>query len=155
MCGRFALATPPEDLRQLVDFSNRVNFPPRYNIAPTQPVSIIRAVPGREMALVQWGLIAPWLKPEQVGDKSRARKLMRGLRRLPKSPVSKMLFAAAAVSFRRTGFMNGIASLASPIAFTAPMSSRFSWPRFGRFGTVPMAAKLKVAPLSPRRPMTV
>ena len=65
MCGRFALATPPEDLRQLVDFSNRVNFPPRYNIAPTQPVSIIRAVPGREMALVQWGLIAPWLKPEQ------------------------------------------------------------------------------------------
>ena len=69
MCGRFALATAPEDLRQMVDFSNRINFPARYNIAPTQPVSIIRAVPGREMALVQWGLIAPWLKPEQVGDK--------------------------------------------------------------------------------------
>ena len=46
MCGRFALATAPEDLRQLVDFSNRINFPPRYNIALTQPVSIIRAVPG-------------------------------------------------------------------------------------------------------------
>ena len=70
MCGRFALATAPEDLRQMVDFSNRINFPARYNIAPTQPVSIIRAEPGREMALVQWGLIAPWLKPEQVGDKS-------------------------------------------------------------------------------------
>lgn len=70
MCGRFALATAPEDLRQLVDFSNRINFPPRYNIAPTQPVSVIRAVPGREMALVQWGLVAPWLKPEQVTDKA-------------------------------------------------------------------------------------
>lgn len=70
MCGRFALVTAPEDLRQMVDFSNRINFPARYNIAPTQPVSIIRAVPGREMALVQWGLVAPWLKPEQVMDKS-------------------------------------------------------------------------------------
>lgn len=70
MCGRFALATPPEALRQLVDFSGRLNFPPRYNIAPTQPVSIIRAAPQSEMALVSWGLVAPWLLAEQVGDKS-------------------------------------------------------------------------------------
>ena len=70
MCGRFALATPPEALRQLVDFSNRINFPARYNIAPTQPVSIIRAAPQREMALTSWGLVAPWLKPAQVEDKS-------------------------------------------------------------------------------------
>ena len=70
MCGRFALATPPEALRQLVDFSNRMNFPARYNIAPTQPVSIIRAAPQTEMALLSWGLVAPWLKPEQVHDKS-------------------------------------------------------------------------------------
>ena len=70
MCGRFALATPPEALRQLVDFSNRMNFPARYNIAPTQPVSIIRQVPAQEMALVSWGLVPPWLKPEQVEDKS-------------------------------------------------------------------------------------
>ena len=70
MCGRFALATPPEAMRQMVDFSNRVNFPARYNIAPTQPVSIIRATPGNEMALLSWGLVAPWLSAEQVGDKS-------------------------------------------------------------------------------------
>jgi len=67
MCGRFALATPPEDLRQLVDFSNRVNFPPRYNIAPTQPVSIIRAVPGREKGLAAGAPTADAPAPARPG----------------------------------------------------------------------------------------
>jgi putative SOS response-associated peptidase YedK len=70
MCGRFALNSPPQALRELVDFSNLLNFPPRYNIAPSQPVHILRAAPQTEMAMVQWGLVAPWLKPEQLKDKS-------------------------------------------------------------------------------------
>lgn len=70
MCGRFALTSPPEALRQLVDFSNLMNFPPRYNIAPSQGVHILRATPQVEMGLVQWGLVPPWLKPEQLQDKS-------------------------------------------------------------------------------------
>ena len=70
MCGRFALNSPPQALRELVDFSNLLNFPPRYNIAPSQPVQILRATPQTEMAMAQWGLVAPWLKPEQLKDKS-------------------------------------------------------------------------------------
>ena len=38
---------------------------PRYNIAPTQPVPIIRQnpkEPRRELSLVQWGLIPSWAK---------------------------------------------------------------------------------------------
>ena len=70
MCGRFALSTPPQALRDLVDFSNLLNFPPRYNIAPSQPVHILRATPQTEMAMVQWGLVAPWLKPAQLQDKA-------------------------------------------------------------------------------------
>ena len=39
------------------------NFPPRYNVAPTQPVPIVRMVEGeREFALVRWGLIPAWVK---------------------------------------------------------------------------------------------
>ncbi len=40
------------------------DFPPRYNIAPTQPVLIARTgLRGeRELALVRWGLIPAWAK---------------------------------------------------------------------------------------------
>jgi putative SOS response-associated peptidase YedK len=40
------------------------DFPPRYNIAPTQPVLIARHDPrGRpELSLVRWGLIPSWIK---------------------------------------------------------------------------------------------
>jgi len=92
MCGRFALATPPEELRQMVDFSNRINFPARYNIAPTQPVSIIRAVPGREMALVQWGLVPPWLKPEQVTDKASRPQINARAETITEKPSFKNAF---------------------------------------------------------------
>lgn len=69
MCGRFALATPPEKLRQLLDFKNQPNFPPRYNIAPSQPVLAIRQPSGsREAALLQWGLVPGWMKPERLAD---------------------------------------------------------------------------------------
>lgn len=45
-------------------FRNKPNFPPRYNIAPTQPVGIVRpgAVGEREFVLVRWGLIPGWVK---------------------------------------------------------------------------------------------
>lgn len=92
MCGRFALATPPEALRQLVDFTNRMNFPARYNIAPTQPVSIIRAEPEQKMALVAWGLVAPWLKPEQVQDKSARPQINARAETITEKPSFKNAF---------------------------------------------------------------
>ena len=42
---------------------NSPNFPPRYNIAPTQPIAIVRLVDGkRQFALVRWGLLPSWVK---------------------------------------------------------------------------------------------
>ena len=92
MCGRFALVTPPESLRQLVDFSNRINFPARYNIAPTQPVCIVRAHPKNEMALVSWGLVPPWLKPEQVQDKSARPQINARAETITEKPSFKNAF---------------------------------------------------------------
>lgn len=51
-------------------------FPPRYNIAPTQPVVIVRTgLSGkREMALVRWGLIPSWAKdPSKLSTMINAR----------------------------------------------------------------------------------
>ncbi|WP_245926615.1 SOS response-associated peptidase [Breoghania corrubedonensis] len=44
-------------------YADRPNFPPRYNIAPTQPIAIVRIELGeRRFALVRWGLLPGWVK---------------------------------------------------------------------------------------------
>jgi putative SOS response-associated peptidase YedK len=64
MCSRYTLTSPPEAVRAYFGYLNEAEFPPRYNIAPSQPVAIVRDTPrgGREMALVRWGLIPSWVK---------------------------------------------------------------------------------------------
>jgi putative SOS response-associated peptidase YedK len=63
MCGRYTLTSSPEALRALFRFEQQPNFPPRYNIAPTQPIAIVRLVEGkRQFALVRWGLLPSWVK---------------------------------------------------------------------------------------------
>lgn len=64
MCSRYSLTSPPEAVRQYFETRNTLEFPPRYNIAPTQPVMIVRqaARGGREFVLVRWGLIPSWVK---------------------------------------------------------------------------------------------
>jgi putative SOS response-associated peptidase YedK len=63
MCGRYAITTAPEAMRSLFRYEDQPNFPPRYNIAPTQPIPIVRVEEcQRRFALVRWGLIPSWVK---------------------------------------------------------------------------------------------
>ena len=63
MCGRYAVTSAPEAIRALFGYPEQPNFPPRYNIAPTQPIAIVRVIDGkRQFALVRWGLLPPWVK---------------------------------------------------------------------------------------------
>ncbi|MGC1761367.1 MAG: SOS response-associated peptidase family protein, partial [Pseudolabrys sp.] len=58
MCGRYALTSAPEAIRALFGYPEQPNFPPRYNVAPTQPIAVVRLIDGRrEFALVRWGLL--------------------------------------------------------------------------------------------------
>ena len=67
MCGRYALISSPELIRRLLAYLDQPNFPPRYNIAPTQPVAIVRMAEGkRRFALVRWGLLPSWVKDPQT-----------------------------------------------------------------------------------------
>ncbi len=43
MCGRFAITSPPEAVRAFFGYAENPNFPPRFNIAPTQPIPIVSA----------------------------------------------------------------------------------------------------------------
>jgi putative SOS response-associated peptidase YedK len=63
MCGRFIIASPPEVLRQIFGYSEQPNFPPRHNIAPTQPIPVITFDNGiRNFCLMRWGLLPAWVK---------------------------------------------------------------------------------------------
>ena len=63
MCGRYLITSSPEAFRRLFGYLEQPNFPPRYNVAPTQPIPVVRIVEGRrQFALVRWGLIPPWVK---------------------------------------------------------------------------------------------
>lgn len=64
MCSRYSLTSAPGLVETHFSLMRIDPFPPRYNIAPTQPVAIVRrgASGGRELALVRWGLIPGWVK---------------------------------------------------------------------------------------------
>ncbi len=63
MCGRYVITSSPEAIRALFRYGEQPNFPPRYNVAPSQPVPIVRLDAGeRHFALVRWGLIPSWVK---------------------------------------------------------------------------------------------
>jgi putative SOS response-associated peptidase YedK len=63
MCGRYAVTLPPEAMREAFAYREQPNFPPRYNIAPTQPVPVVRLDEGRrQFILMRWGFIPGWVK---------------------------------------------------------------------------------------------
>ena len=63
MCGRYAVTSAPEAIRALFGYPEQRDFPPRYNIAPSQPIAIVRLIDGkRQFALVRWGLLPSWVK---------------------------------------------------------------------------------------------
>jgi len=63
MCGRYILTAAPEAVAKAFGYRDAAWFPPRHNIAPSQPIGIVRHVRRtREFALVRWGLIPGWAK---------------------------------------------------------------------------------------------
>ena len=75
MCGRFVITSPPAALRQAFGYVEQPNFPPRHNIAPTQPVPVvILENGGRHFRLMRWGLIPAWTKdPRKISLMFNAR----------------------------------------------------------------------------------
>ena len=63
VCGRYVITSSPEALRRLFAYAEMPNFPPRYNVAPTQPVPVVLQEPdGPHFHLMRWGLLPAWVK---------------------------------------------------------------------------------------------
>lgn len=70
MCGRFTLTLEPGELQELLDLGPFVHIvQPRYNIAPSQPVAIVKDPNTRAVELYQWGLVPFWSKDIKIGSR--------------------------------------------------------------------------------------
>jgi len=90
MCGRYVISSSPAVLRAAFGYGEQPNFPPRYNVAPTQPIPVVRLDGDkRTFALMRWGFVPAWVKDpktvslminargESVSDKPAFRNAMR------------------------------------------------------------------------------
>jgi len=71
MCGRFAFFSPRETVTELFGVDIPLEFHPRYNITPSQPVVAIRADDGGKpsLAMLRWGLIPSWARDPKIGQR--------------------------------------------------------------------------------------
>ena len=85
MCGRFVILNPPAEIvrhfhlpPELAGEPPLAGWEPRYNVAPTQPVPVIRAGvragedgggEGRTCDALRWGLIPGWAKDKSIGQR--------------------------------------------------------------------------------------
>ena len=69
MCGRFALFSSPTRIKNHFASINELNLDPRFNIAPTESVPVIRLDESgnRIIELARWGLIPSWVEdPDEI-----------------------------------------------------------------------------------------
>ncbi len=73
MCGRFTLRAPASVVAEEFALFDLVPFEPRFNVAPTQPVAVVRRLaadePRRELAWLRWGLIPSWATDPAIGGR--------------------------------------------------------------------------------------
>ncbi|WP_316411615.1 SOS response-associated peptidase [Mesoterricola silvestris] len=68
MCGRYALSSPLESLEAQFEAEAQALWTPRYNIAPTTPVLVVRnGAAGRVIVLQRWGLVPSWSRDASMG----------------------------------------------------------------------------------------
>jgi putative SOS response-associated peptidase YedK len=72
MCGRFSQAQIAELDREVFKLLSIPALPPRYNVAPTQEVAVVRQgseAAERSLDLLRWGLIPHWAKDPAIGNR--------------------------------------------------------------------------------------
>ena len=69
MCGRFVTNISPEILAKIFRLKEVPHFEPRYNIAPTQQVWVLRSDGDHNrLDLMKWGLIPSWSKDPAIAS---------------------------------------------------------------------------------------
>ena len=70
MCGRFTLHhSVPELVSRFSVEQTFLDLPPRYNIAPSQPVAVVIQRQQRQLLEFRWGLVPFWAKAAAIGNR--------------------------------------------------------------------------------------
>jgi putative SOS response-associated peptidase YedK len=71
MCGRYVLTVPGDLLATAFGLEEVPELTPRYNVAPSQVVPIVRGAEDgrRELAHARWGLVPHWAKEAAIGNR--------------------------------------------------------------------------------------
>lgn len=71
MCGRFAFYAPAEAVTRIFGVEDPPDIEPRFNIAPTQFVPVVRADSSgeRRISMLRWGLVPFWAKDKSIGNR--------------------------------------------------------------------------------------
>jgi putative SOS response-associated peptidase YedK len=73
MPGLYSFRKTPDETRNLFDFLEKPEFPPRPYVAPGGPMAVVRMEQGaRHFALVHWGFIPSWAKEVKPFKNARA-----------------------------------------------------------------------------------
>ena len=99
MCGRYAQSA---DMRELMEqfevtgSSPQQSLPANWNIAPTNPIYIVRAdspdFTKVSLATVSWGLIAPWLNDLNEAKSSQSRAINARSESIHEKPTFRAAF---------------------------------------------------------------
>jgi putative SOS response-associated peptidase YedK len=70
MCGRFTIAFDIADLSDELGIAEiPIDWQPRYNVAPSQPVLAATDITTHRAEWLRWGLIPTWAKDASIGNK--------------------------------------------------------------------------------------
>ena len=70
MCGRFTITLDPADMQQEFNLGDLPGeWKPRYNVAPTQNVPVVKDQTKRDVEMMHWGLIPFWAKEKSIGQR--------------------------------------------------------------------------------------
>ena len=143
MCGRFTLRTQASVVAQEFGLLEAAAFAPRFNVAPSQPVAVVRRAPPddrqpaerdasggqRQFAWLRWGLVPSW-----AGDAAIGNRLINARAETAAEKGAFRGFRTAAVWLWPMVFTNGSES-AIANSLVSPASNRpFAFAGLGRHG---------------------
>lgn len=114
MCGRYALAAEADDMLEAfaitTDYADPI-LPADWNITPTRNIYIVREKSdritnqrSRELAIVSWGLIAPWSENPQDALRSQSQAINARTETVHEKPTFRSAFTSRRCLIPATGY---------------------------------------------------
>jgi putative SOS response-associated peptidase YedK len=70
MCGRFTITIEAAALQMELGLAETpVEWKPRFNVAPTQPVAVLTNPTLEKLEFMRWGLVPSWAKDIEIGSR--------------------------------------------------------------------------------------